>query len=553
MTYSNFVYNESNDTFYILVYRLGKGSYSSVWFSLEFENFFSKIKNKKMFKINPRALKIHNEDCYEQGIVEIEVNDLLLSERDKKKCPNINYPLSNFIYDETHVIVVYEVAIGSLYDVMKIFNKKLPVEFVNNIIPQLIKPIEFMHKRKYIHTDIKPENYLLMGLSQQQKDILEFSNSYGLAEKLKKMSNFKKLKNKDFEEKTVQDPLRRFLKGLSNKFGIKDNIIENDDENEDDNEDDDDDDDDDSGNKLNHNKTLVQSNSFYECDENLKKFNFQDDCSISSSGSSHSFYSIVSDESKEDDYETVSSYDSRDNEYENIYDNFHTDKVIRILFNKNSTKKTLNQVNKTLNQENSQSELVVSKKIKYFLEMFKNPLVRLTDFGTMIKFNDYVSGTIQTRYYRAPEIILGLDFSEKIDLWSLGCTIYELATGKILFYTCKHELVDKYDVDLINILMILEKIDLDQHKELFKMILGSGRNKYFLNKNKCINFFNLINKNIWRYELEKNIKNLQYYNSLTSTYIKTNTNLNEIFDENIKNITEIIQKLLVVNPTNRNF
>jgi hypothetical protein len=392
-----------------------------------------------------------------------------------------------------------------------------------------------------------------MGLSQQQKDILEFSNSYGLAEKLKKMSNFKKLKNKDFEEKTVQDPLRRFLKGLSNKFGIKDNIIENDDENEDDNEDDDDDDDDDSGNKLNHNKTLVQSNSFYECDENLKKFNFQDDCSISSSGSSHSFYSIVSDESKEDDYETVSSYDSRDNEYENIYDNFHTDKVIRILFNKNSTKKTLNQVNKTLNQENSQSELVVSKKIKYFLEMFKNPLVRLTDFGTMIKFNDYVSGTIQTRYYRAPEIILGLDFSEKIDLWSLGCTIYELATGKILFYTCKHELVDKYDVDLINILMILEKIDLDQHKELFKMILGSGRNKYFLNKNKCINFFNLINKNIWRYELEKNIKNLQYYNSLTSTYIKTNTNLNEIFDENIKNITEIIQKLLVVNPTNRNF
>lgn len=533
MSYTNFIYDETNDVFYILVYLLGKGSYSSVWFCLEFENFFSKIKNKKAFKINPRALKIHNEDCYESGIVEIEVNELLLGEN-KKKCPNINYPLSSFIFDGSYVIVVYEVAIGSLYDIMKIFNKKLPIEFVNSIIPQLIKPIEFMHSRKYIHTDIKPENYLLMGLSQQQKDMLEFANSYGLASLLKKISNLKKFKNSDLEDKIVQDTLRKFLKLISNKFGIKGNIIET---NEDEDED--------------VNILSKHSNSFYECDEELKNFN--DNCSINSTSSKesvHSYYSVISDESLEEDYQTVSSYDSRDDEYDNTYDNFHTDKIINILFKKDSLKNS--SKNKLIQKEDRETKIIFSKKIKYLLEIFKNPLIRLTDFGTMVKFNDITNCTIQTRYYRAPEIILGLDFSEKIDLWSLGCTIYELITGKILFYTCKHKLINKFDADLINISMIFEKIDLEQHHELYKMILNSRRKKYFLNKNECLNFFNQINKNIWKKELEKINKNLNYYNLLNSTDI---TNLNEIninFDNQINNILQIIQKFLFINPNDRN-
>lgn len=36
-------------------------------------------------------------------------------------------------------------------------------------------------------------------------------------------------------------------------------------------------------------------------------------------------------------------------------------------------------------------------------------------------------------FYRAPEIILGLKYDFAIDLWSLGTTIFELFTGKIMF------------------------------------------------------------------------------------------------------------------------
>merc|ERR1712079_948509 len=39
----------------------------------------------------------------------------------------------------------------------------------------------------------------------------------------------------------------------------------------------------------------------------------------------------------------------------------------------------------------------------------------------------------QPRYYRAPEIMLGLLYDTQIDIWSIGATVFELATGRILF------------------------------------------------------------------------------------------------------------------------
>ena len=40
---------------------------------------------------------------------------------------------------------------------------------------------------------------------------------------------------------------------------------------------------------------------------------------------------------------------------------------------------------------------------------------------------------IQTREYRAPEIIVGSDFGTESDIWSVGCICYELLTGSFLF------------------------------------------------------------------------------------------------------------------------
>jgi serine/threonine protein kinase len=37
------------------------------------------------------------------------------------------------------------------------------------------------------------------------------------------------------------------------------------------------------------------------------------------------------------------------------------------------------------------------------------------------------------RFYRSPEVLLGLPYTQKIDMWSLGCVVVELHTGEPLF------------------------------------------------------------------------------------------------------------------------
>lgn len=58
---------------------------------------------------------------------------------------------------------------------------------------------------------------------------------------------------------------------------------------------------------------------------------------------------------------------------------------------------------------------------------------RLIDFGSACFIHDHLSSYIQSRYYRAPEVILGCHYDYKIDVWSLGCVLAELAAYRPLF------------------------------------------------------------------------------------------------------------------------
>jgi len=60
-------------------------------------------------------------------------------------------------------------------------------------------------------------------------------------------------------------------------------------------------------------------------------------------------------------------------------------------------------------------------------------VVKLIDFGSACFDNVKLFSYIQSRFYRAPEIVLGVRYSFPIDMWSLGCVLVELYTGRPLF------------------------------------------------------------------------------------------------------------------------
>jgi len=61
--------------------------------------------------------------------------------------------------------------------------------------------------------------------------------------------------------------------------------------------------------------------------------------------------------------------------------------------------------------------------------------VKVIDFGGATYNNEKKSSIVNTRQYRAPEVILGWGWSYPSDLWSAGCIIAELYMGELLFAT----------------------------------------------------------------------------------------------------------------------
>ena len=59
--------------------------------------------------------------------------------------------------------------------------------------------------------------------------------------------------------------------------------------------------------------------------------------------------------------------------------------------------------------------------------------IKIIDFGSSCFSSKKMYSYIQSRFYRSPEVLLGLPYNHKIDVWSLGCVLVEMHTGEPLF------------------------------------------------------------------------------------------------------------------------
>lgn len=100
--------------------------------------------------------------------------------------------------------------------------------------------------------------------------------------------------------------------------------------------------------------------------------------------------------------------------------------------------------------------------------------LKIIDFGSSCFANQRVYTYIQSRFYRAPEVTLGIPYTSCIDMWSFGCILVELFTGMPLFPAPnEHELI-------CSITEVLGLPDLSLLKQ------GSRAHKYFNSEGELI-------------------------------------------------------------------
>ncbi|XP_077215321.1 uncharacterized protein LOC143849910 isoform X2 [Tasmannia lanceolata] len=95
--------------------------------------------------------------------------------------------------------------------------------------------------------------------------------------------------------------------------------------------------------------------------------------------------------------------------------------------------------------------------------------IKVIDLGSSCFQSDNLSLYVQSRSYRAPEVILGLPYDQKIDIWSLGCILAELFSGEVLFPN------DSLELLLARMIGILGPIDMEM------LVRGQETHKYFTN------------------------------------------------------------------------
>ncbi|KAF6007969.1 hypothetical protein HII13_004152 [Brettanomyces bruxellensis] len=83
--------------------------------------------------------------------------------------------------------------------------------------------------------------------------------------------------------------------------------------------------------------------------------------------------------------------------------------------------------------------------------------VKIADLGNACWFDTHFYRQIQTRPYRAPEVIMGGQWGCSADLWSCGCLIFELITGDYLFDPQRGASFDKNDDHLAQMIELLGK------------------------------------------------------------------------------------------------
>ncbi|XP_037051096.1 SRSF protein kinase 3-like [Bradysia coprophila] len=371
--YHPIVIGDVFDNRYRVVRKLGWGHFSTVWLcrDIECEKYV--------------ALKVVKSATH---YTETATDEIRLLEVIRDAAPydpfagKIVRLLNHFTVrgvNGVHTCIVFEALGCSLYKlIVKNNYQGLAIQQVKSIIKQVLQGLEYLHtKCNIIHTDIKPENILLVidnaaAMNQQIDDEIaslkvqgvEFPDSY--------VSAFEKKRNKS--KLTVSST---------------------------------------------NTTTTTNTQSTNATSLDISTTSEEDPPSTASS----SYYRFNLD-NYDEDISNFGATASIVNRYKMERKNSQSH-AGKMLITSNSRDEPESKVNipSTQSYSNAIQTLINSSNVR----------VKIADLGNACYDYHHFTEDIQTRQYRSIEVLLGAPYNYTADIWSTACLAFELATGDYLF------------------------------------------------------------------------------------------------------------------------
>ena len=490
--------------------KLGYGHFSTAWLALDtkYGNYVAiKIQKAKQQYIDAaydeveilQELGKHNFDKeWIKSLKEYYKDDKeKLADIETAENSKVVQLLNSFIHhgqNGRHFCMVFEIVGVTLLEIMKRYNYKgIPLPYIRTICKQILIGLDFLHRMCHIiHTDLKPENVLVCLTKDELREIQTTGHlNIQKTDKKKKNkidnnlndSNIINEEKNSMTGKQLRKKRQKFRKKQikkMEKMGMSPQEIDK---------------------KMKEIMKQKNDSIMEKESENIDVDNFDIDELIERPRVSSVPKININNQKDEDNYQDDEYEDNYiDNnaplyninlmEYSNNLQRYLKEKT-RILHDEDYRRNMIEKNNILTSEVSDQEKAKMMKKLSEKMsrrgpEIDPSIEVKICDIGNACWFNHHFSTIIQTRQYRAPEVILGINYNETSDIWSLACMLFELATGDFLFEPRKGETFSKNDDHLAQIIEAVGKMP--------KNFALSGLNsyKYFDKNGKLLRIKKLI-------------------------------------------------------------
>ena len=492
--------------------KLGYGHFSTAWLALDtkYGNYVAiKIQKAKQQYIDAaydeveilQELGKHNFDKeWIESLKEYYKDDKeKLADIETAENSKVVQLLNSFIHhgqNGRHFCMVFEIVGVTLLEIMKRYNYKgIPLPYIRIICKQILIGLDFLHRMCHIiHTDLKPENVLVCLTKDELREIQ--TNGHLNIQKTDKKKKNKINNNNNLNDSSIISEEKNTMTGKQlrkkrqkfrkkqikkmEKMGMSPQEIDK---------------------KMKEIMKQKNESIMEKDEENIDVNNFDIDELIERPRVSSVPKININNQKDEDNYQDDEYEDNYiDNnaplyninlmEYSNNLQRYLKEKT-RILHDEDYRRNMIEKNNILTSEVSDQEKAKMMKKLSEKMsrrgpEIDPSIEVKICDIGNACWFNHHFSTIIQTRQYRAPEVILGINYNETSDIWSLACMLFELATGDFLFEPRKGETFSKNDDHLAQIIEAVGKMP--------KNFALSGLNsyKYFDKNGKLLRIKKLI-------------------------------------------------------------